>query len=391
MSVINQMLRDLDGRGKTLEPSAGSSTLHPGIQSVPYVAPLSQSPREGRRMAVPLLVLSLLALGGLLAWQQDLLPSMPVERPVATRETGQWVGQAPALAVPVSPESANATAKETPAPSAPASVALEAAVQALDVPVSLRLDAQLDHVPLRPVLASDPKPTLAPPAKSAAPSVSKPAVVVAQTAQVLPAPAASVSAPPPVAAAPAAVAPAEKSPLAVAQESTITTGQRQVAAVRDALAHAQSLWALGNQTGAVELLRDVLQSAEKSAQQPGMDSTLIAVVRELARMQLAMGRVAEAHDVLVHFESRLKAIPEIWAMRANAAQRLGQHQDSVLSYMQALQARPNEQRWLLGLAVSLAAMGQTASASEVVERALQQGPINRDIAAYLRQMGVNIK
>jgi Flp pilus assembly protein TadD len=161
--------------------------------------------------------------------------------------------------------------------------------------------------------------------------------------------------------------------------------------VRDALAHAQSLWALGNQTGAVELLRDVLQSAEKSAQQPGMDSTLIAVVRELARMQLAMGRVAEAHDVLVHFESRLKAIPEIWAMRANAAQRLGQHQDSVLSYMQALQARPNEQRWLLGLAVSLAAMGQTASASEVVERALQQGPINRDIAAYLRQMGVNIK
>ena len=53
--------------------------------------------------------------------------------------------------------------------------------------------------------------------------------------------------------------------------------------------------------------------------------------------------------------------------------------------------RPTEQRWLLGLAVSLAAMGQTASAAEVVERARAEGPINREIAAYLRQMGVNIK
>ena len=108
-------------------------------------------------------------------------------------------------------------------------------------------------------------------------------------------------------------------------------------------------------------------------------------------MQLAIGRVAAAHELLVRHEGRLKGLAEIWAMRGNAAQRLGQHQDSVLSYMHALQVRPTEQRWLLGLAVSLAAMGQTASASEVVERARVEGPINRDIAAYLRQMGVNIK
>ena len=161
--------------------------------------------------------------------------------------------------------------------------------------------------------------------------------------------------------------------------------------MRDVLAQAQGLWAVGNHAGAVELLREALQSAEESVQQPGMDSTLVAVVRELARMQLALGRVAEAHELLVHFEGRLKGIPEAWALRANAAQRLGQHQDSVQSYMLALQSRPTEQRWLLGLAVSLAAMGQTASAAEVVERARAEGPINREIAAYLRQMGVNMK
>jgi hypothetical protein len=81
----------------------------------------------------------------------------------------------------------------------------------------------------------------------------------------------------------------------------------------------------------------------------------------------------------------------LWAVRANAAQRLGRHQESVHAYMMALQIRPAEQRWLLGAAVSLAAMGQIGSASDMAQKARAAGPISPDVLVYLRQMGVQVK
>jgi hypothetical protein len=59
--------------------------------------------------------------------------------------------------------------------------------------------------------------------------------------------------------------------------------------------------------------------------------------------------------------------------------------------MTALQSRPTEQRWLLGAAVSLAALGQIASSAEMAEKARAAGPISKDVQAYLRQMGVPLK
>jgi hypothetical protein len=81
----------------------------------------------------------------------------------------------------------------------------------------------------------------------------------------------------------------------------------------------------------------------------------------------------------------------MWALRANAAQRMGRHQDSVHAYMTALQSRPTEQRWLLGTAVSLAALGQTTSATEMAEKASAAGPISKEVQTYLRQMGVQLR
>ena len=59
--------------------------------------------------------------------------------------------------------------------------------------------------------------------------------------------------------------------------------------------------------------------------------------------------------------------------------------------MMALQSRPDEQRWLLGAAVSLAALGQTSSAAEMADKARTQGPVSKDILAFLRQAGVPLK
>ncbi len=108
-------------------------------------------------------------------------------------------------------------------------------------------------------------------------------------------------------------------------------------------------------------------------------------------MQLADGRPAAAYELLSRSEASLPGEPDLLAVRANAAQRMGRHQDSVNAYRAALQFRPTEQRWLLGAAVSLAALGQTAAATEMAEKARQVGPISREVQAYLKQAGVVVR
>ena len=52
---------------------------------------------------------------------------------------------------------------------------------------------------------------------------------------------------------------------------------------------------------------------------------------------------------------------------ANAAQRVGQHAEASLAYRTALDIRPGEPRWMLGAAVSMAALGQLAATADMVD------------------------
>ena len=171
-------------------------------------------------------------------------------------------------------------------------------------------------------------------------------------------------------------------------------GQRQLLAARDAVAQAQTLWNTGSQDGAVDLLQQAVVSTERSAVAtpgPAMTQSLVLLTREYTRLLLAQGKAGAVLDVMTRMEPQLRAEPDMWAIRANAAQRLGRHQDSVHAYLTALQSKPNEQRWLLGAAVSTAALGQTANATELANKARTIAPISADVQAYLRQMGVTIK
>jgi tetratricopeptide (TPR) repeat protein len=174
----------------------------------------------------------------------------------------------------------------------------------------------------------------------------------------------------------------------------LSTGQRQQLAAREALAQAQTLWNAGAHDNAIDLLQQAVATAERSAlSTPGVPATqaLATLARELARMHVAQGRPGASVDMLTRLEPLLSGEPEIWAVRANAAQRAGRHQDSVNAYAVALQSRPNEQRWLLGAAVSSAALGQTANATALAERAASVAPVPKDVQGYLRQMGVSLK
>jgi hypothetical protein len=231
---------------------------------------------------------------------------------------------------------------------------------------------------IRPTLATtaDPLTAKVPPKVPEAKLLAAPVVPAAAPAAPL-TPVASVATPAP-------------SPAPTASE----LAQKQQLAGRDALAHAQTLWNVGSRDAAVDMLQQAVASAEGAATSTpsaANTQTLVLLVREFGRMQLSEGRAGVVWETLTRLESVLRDQPEMWALRANAAQRIGRHQDSVLAYMTALQSRPTEQRWLLGAAVSLAALGQTVSASEMAEKARAAGPISKEVQTYLRQMGVSLK
>lgn len=181
---------------------------------------------------------------------------------------------------------------------------------------------------------------------------------------------------------------------AMAAAICLVSAQALALSPTEALARAQELQQSGHTARAIDVLHQSLKATLAGlTDTSGPDTMQIAMVKEWVRLNMGTGHMAEAHAWLVHNESRLQSSAELWALRANLAQRLGQHQDCVLAYMQALQASPSEphwqQRWLLGMAVSLAAMGQTRAAGGVAQRASDDADIPQEVAEFLRQMGVS--
>ena len=365
MSVINKMLRDLDQRQSAPNDLAGAAhgdTLRSGTSSL--AAAPGQSGQAASRRLYPALGLLALAVG--LGWW-------------ATARKPAALGAAPASPVSVSVSvSAAAPGPVAPAVSAPTTV----------VPAVTALAAAVPAQAVAPVVA---------PAQAQAPPVK--VVQVAPTPLADKSPLAAAK-PVPVAAAALPQVPVQAVPTAVASTSSVSADPqpvpvRQAQAGREALAQAQALWAAGSHDAATELLQQalaVLQHGNANGNGNGNQASnapmLAALARELARMQLAEGRAAAALDTLTRLEPALGKDADVWAMRGNAAQRLGRHQDSVQAYATALQLRPDEQRWLLGSAVSLAALGQVARASEMAAKARALGPISKEVQAYLRQAGV---
>ena len=355
MSVINKVLRDLDQRqtGLRAAPSPADAALRSGTSSVESTArPARVSPPPQRRnRAVPaaLVGLLVLAIAGFGLWQSGAIDT----------------SRAPAVTATPKPPGAPMPLQSEP-------VAEVAATASAGLPAN-RFESKM-------VLPATPQNTPQkdnPPQRALTPATAAP-VPVAATLPAQPPQAIAASRPAPV-------------PIASVPASDAESAQKQQQAVRDALAQAQSLWNAGSHDAAIDLLQQAVASTERSASNaPAALANLVLLVRDLGRMQLGEGRPGAVWDTLTRLEPLLRNEPEMWALRANAAQRLGHHQDSVHAYMTALQSRPSEQRWLLGAAVSLAALGQITSAADMADKARAVGPISKEVQAYLRQMGVPI-
>jgi MSHA biogenesis protein MshN len=391
MSVINKMLRDLDQRAPSAtaaDNATAAASIRQGTASVGSGAALTrQAPARRVRYGLAATVVLLLAgLAAALAWWQ-------VQGRAGTAAT---LAQVPAATA------ANAASTAVPVISTPlAKASAPMADQAAAVvPVASSTPVPSEHAPLQGKIETARLPisekAQTPPARVDAPSVAKASTTPATTPNMalrmetalesrnLKEAASAMRAG--SAAAPANDRGRPQPANGTAPEQIVST----TTPAQDALAQAQALWNAGSREAAAELLREAVGIAERAGPNGG-NAALIPLVRELTRMQLAEGQFGAVWDLLHRLEPHLGNHADLWAIRANAAQRLGRHQDSVHAYMVALQSRPSEQRWLLGSAVSLAALGQTSSAAEMADKARAAGPISKDVQTYLRQMNVPLR
>jgi hypothetical protein len=378
MSVINKVLRDLDQRqamdGASAHPK--DAGLRDGTASVlgagKPVRSARSRPLQMKQFTLPLIALVVFVA----AWFSGSLD--PVVMHLIARSVPKVPTPPPVVAVAAPAAAPVATAPLAPNPvpvTPPQATPLAVAAKAPPAPVANRTETVI----------SKPSPATALPvvAKAAA---SAPANAMRPIASAASVPLANAAAKPTVAA---------SSPAPVASEaSAADSTTKQLQASREALGQAQAMWNAGSRAAALDLLQQAVTSAERLAgSSPSQATTqnLVLLVREQGRMLLGDGRAAAVWDTLSRMEPLLRNEPEMWALRANAAQRLNRHQDTVNAYTTALRLRPNEQRWMLGSAVSLAALGQIGNATDMADRARALGPISREVQTYLRQMGVVVR
>ena len=363
MSVINKMLRDLDARrGEARLPDLPQGAIPAAMEGTASVG-ASAGPRV-RRWGLGLMVLLLCAAA--LAWYlhatQAVVPPPLAVAPVA----------APAAAPVPAPEVPTQRQAPVPQPAEPAAEPPQALSEA--APSASE-----------PQAATEPEPPRKPRRRSEAvetaqtpPATERPRKRSRTASEVEPESRARAMAP----------APANAVPMATDVPGS-TAAQRRQSAAQETLAQAQALWNAGSREAALQLVQDAVAVAERA--QP-VDATLLAqLVREQVRMELALGRPGPALAVLTRLEPVLSGQADLWAVRGNAAQRLGRHQESVQAYLAALQLRPGEPRWMLGAAVSLAALGQLEAAARQAEQARALGPVSPEVLTYLRQAGVALR
>lgn len=125
---------------------------------------------------------------------------------------------------------------------------------------------------------------------------------------------------------------------------------------------------------AIELLQDGL------ALHPNQAGFAMA----LARLQVERSDGAAALQTLERYESAGRDNAEYQAFRATLLARNGRHKEAITHYQKALANSPQSGAWWVGLAMSLEADNQTASAREAYRRA-QQAVISPELYAYSEQ------
>lgn len=153
-------------------------------------------------------------------------------------------------------------------------------------------------------------------------------------------------------------------------------------ALRQEADHPQARQALAR------LLLDSKRGEEAAAVlQNGLDQqpAQIGWAMTLARLQVERGDYAAGARTLGRSLPHAGRSADYQGFYGYVQQHLGQHREAASLYQTALQLVPAEGRWWLGLGIALESDGQAQEAREAFRRALATGTLGADLAAIAEQ------
>ncbi|HET8552986.1 MAG TPA: tetratricopeptide repeat protein [Gammaproteobacteria bacterium] len=107
--------------------------------------------------------------------------------------------------------------------------------------------------------------------------------------------------------------------------------------------------------------------------------------RAYARLLVAHNQVAQAMTILKDTLPPAAQAPEHYAFLAALQERRGQHQAAVTNYAKALAVRPAQGRWWAGLAVAYDQLRERDKALAAYQRARDAGGLGVTLATYVNQ------
>lgn len=377
MSLVNQMLRDLDAR----RAAPGERTALPAA-----VTPLAarQAPSQGKAILLGALVLAAGAAAAAWWW---LAPAAPQPAPVIAPPA------APVVAAPPPP----AVATVAPAPTlAPADV-----LPPLPKPALVEPDLRID-----PDLAMLPAERKAPPAKPALGKPQPPLPAVAALPARAPAaepPAVPVRPAPPLAkesaAAPAMESSINKQPrLPTAAERAEADyrrgllaqrqGQTDEAAARYQAALAEHAEHVAARQGLAALLIESRRYDEAEAllrKGIALPAVRLASILALARLKVERGQAAAALELLLANAAAGERSADYQGFAGALLNRAGRQREAAERYQAATQLAPNDGRWWVGLGIVLDAEGKIAEARTAYQKASGLPGLPAELAVHVEQ------
>lgn len=104
-----------------------------------------------------------------------------------------------------------------------------------------------------------------------------------------------------------------------------------------------------------------------------------------ARLQASRNELDAALDTLAIAVPRIAADPEYHALKAALAQQAGRHSEAAEIYSALTEYAPGNGTWLAGLAIALDRQGEAAAARDAYIRALQAGGLDRALVAHAQR------
>ncbi len=338
MSVINQMLKELEQRGVQVS----TEDLRPIHRAKPG-------------WMKPVVLVALLATLAALLWYQ--FPRVPMPTGIAAVPTPPIVvaERAVASAVVATSEVVAAPVSSVASPAiAVAASAVELAVATPVAPAAVRVE---------PVKAPVRKPQTA--ARALAEPIAPPAVPVKQ------------------------ISPAQQAD-AEFRKGLSLSQQGRNAEARTAFEAALSFDAghdAARQSLVAQLLETRRSGEAEQVLQDGLkynpSNTRFAIL--LARLQVGRNDLEQAIATLEGTLSYALHQADYQAFYAALLQRKGRHQESVDHYQIALKYAPGSGTWLMGYGISLQALLRNAEAKEAYQRALESKMLSAELQAFVQQ------